>query len=74
MIFIVLIILLIFSFSSCYYVKSAYAHITKKFGNIIAEIGWSNEQALVGELNNAIVAVNQTSGKTTTGVINALQI
>src|SRR5919206_4074670 len=65
----ILFALLFFSFSS---IKLAYAHITKKYGNLSVEVGWSNEPALVGELNNAIVQVNQTSGKTTTGVINAL--
>jgi hypothetical protein len=62
-------LVLVFSF---YTVKPANAHLTKKFGNLSITVGWSNEPALVGELNNAIVQVNQTSGKTTTGVINAL--
>jgi hypothetical protein len=63
-------VLLIFSF---YNAKIAYAHITKNFGNIQVEVGWSNEPPLVGELNNVIVQVNQTSGKNTqTPVINAL--
>jgi hypothetical protein len=67
---IMLIALLIFSFSDA---KTAYAHITKNFGNIQVEVGWSNEPPLVGELNNVIVQVNQTSGKNTqTPVINAL--
>src|ERR671932_1619493 len=67
---IMLIALLIFSFSNA---KSAYAHITKNFGNIQVEVGWSNEPPLVGLLNNVIVQVNQTSGKNTqTPVINAL--
>jgi hypothetical protein len=66
----ILFALLFFSFSS---IKSAYAHITKKYGNLSVEVGWSNEPALVGELNNAIVQVNQTNGKNTqTPVINAL--
>src|SRR5918912_1948735 len=66
----VLTVLLIFSFSNA---KTAYAHITKNFGNIQVEVGWSNEPPLVGELNNVIVQVNQTSGKNTqTPVINAL--
>jgi hypothetical protein len=66
----ILLTLLFFSFSS---IKLAYAHITKKYGNISVEVGWSNEPALVGELNNAIVQVNQTNGKNTqTPVINAL--
>lgn len=66
-----LIIILAFSFSNA---ELAYAHITKKFGNITLEVGWSNEPALVGELNNAIVQVNQTSGgkNNSTAVINAL--
>ena len=63
-------LLLIFSCSST---KIAYAHITKMFGNIQVEVGWSNEPPLVGLLNNAIVQVNQTSGKNTqTPIINAL--
>ena len=69
-IILVLTILLIFSFSNA---KTAYAHITKNFGNIQVEVGWSNEPPLVGELNNVIVQVNQTSGKNSqTPVINAL--
>jgi hypothetical protein len=71
----VLITILAFSFFSN--AKLADAHITKKFGNITVEVGWSNEPALVGELNNAIVQVNQTSGgknnnNNSTAVINAL--
>lgn len=63
-------LLLIFSCSST---KIAYAHITKMFGNIQVEVGWSNEPPLVGLLNNAIVQVNQTSGKNTQmPIINAL--
>jgi hypothetical protein len=63
-------VLLVFSFSNT---KIAYAHITKMFGNIQVEVGWSNEPPLVGLLNNVIVQVNQTSGKNTqTPVINAL--
>src|SRR5919199_4978464 len=63
-------LLLIFSFSNT---KIAYAHITKMFGNIQVEVGWSNEPPLVGLLNNVIVQVNQTSGKNTQmPVINAL--
>src|SRR5690348_7514373 len=69
LILVILMLVLVFSFST---VKMAYAHLTKKFGNLSVTVGWSNEPALVGELNNAIVGVNQTSGKTSTGVINAL--
>jgi hypothetical protein len=53
-------------------VKEASAHIIKKFGNIQLQVGWSNEPPLTGLLNNAIVGVNQTSGKTQTPIINAL--
>lgn len=69
LILVILMLVLVFSFST---VKMAYAHLTKKFGNLSVTVGWSNEPALVGELNNAIVGVNQTSGKSSTGVINAL--
>src|ERR671938_1996209 len=66
----VLTVLLIFSFSDT---KTAYGHITKNFGNIQVEVGWSNEPPLVGEINNVIVQVNQTGGKNTqTPIINAL--
>ncbi|MFL6394503.1 MAG: hypothetical protein ACJ708_07585 [Nitrososphaeraceae archaeon] len=51
--------------------RTAYAHTTKKFGNILVEVGW--EPPLVGELNNVIVQVNQTSDNNgQTPVINAL--
>jgi hypothetical protein len=67
---VVVTIVLIFSLFNT---KNAYAHITKNFGNIQIEVGWSNEPPLVGELNNVIVQVNQTGGKNTqTPVINAL--
>ncbi len=53
-------------------VKEASAHITKKFGDIQVQVGWSNEPPLTGLLNNVIIDANQTSGKTQTPVINAL--
>jgi hypothetical protein len=66
----VLMALLIFPLFS---IRMAYAHTTKNFGNILTEVGWSNEPPLVGDLNNVIIQVNQTSGnKTQTPVINAL--
>src|SRR5919202_2945496 len=68
-----LIVVTIFLIFSLFNTKTAYAHITKNFGNIQVEVGWSNEPPLVGELNNVIVQVNQTSGKNSqTPVINAL--
>lgn len=53
-------------------VKEAFAHITKKFGNLQVQVGWSNEPPLTGLLNNVVVDVNQTNGKSQTPVINAL--
>ena len=53
-------------------VKDASAHIIKKFGDIQVQVGWSNEPPLTGLLNNVIIDVNQTSGKTQTPIINAL--
>src|ERR671928_563391 len=68
-----LIVATIFLIFSLFNMKTAYAHIAKNFGNIQIEVGWSNEPPLVGELNNVIVQVNQTSGKNTqTPIINAL--
>jgi hypothetical protein len=53
-------------------VKVASAHITKKFGTIQVQVGWSDEPPFTGQLNNIILGVNQTSGKTQTPIINAL--
>jgi len=53
-------------------IKLASAHITKKFGSIQVQVGWSDEPPLTGLLNSVIVDVNQTSGKTQTPIINAL--
>jgi len=53
-------------------IKVASAHITKKFGSIQVQVGWSDEPPLTGLLDSVIVDVNQTSGKTQTPIINAL--
>jgi hypothetical protein len=53
-------------------INLASAHITKKFGSIQMQVGWSDEPPLTGVLNSVIVDVNQTSGKTQTPIINAL--
>jgi len=58
--------------SSNVLIKVASAHITKKFGSIQVQVGWSDEPPLTGLLNSVIVDVNQTSGKTQTPIINAL--
>jgi hypothetical protein len=65
-----LIVLVVLSHSVL--IKVASAHITKKFGSIQLEVGWSDEPSLTGQLNNVIVDVNQTGGKTQTPIINAL--
>jgi hypothetical protein len=51
----------------------AYAHITKQFGNISLEVGWTEEPALVGQLNSAIIVVEKmVTGGNSTPVNNAL--
>jgi hypothetical protein len=51
----------------------AYAHITKQFGNISLEVGWTEEPALVGQLNSAIIVVEKmVTGGNYTPVNNAL--
>jgi hypothetical protein len=37
----------------------AYAHITKQFGNISLEVGWTNEPPLTGQLNSAIIVAEK---------------
>jgi hypothetical protein len=61
---------LIFSFSNT---KTAYAHKQRTLAIFKSKLGWSNEPPAVGELNNVIVQVIQTSGKNgQIHVINAL--
>jgi hypothetical protein len=57
---------------SSYSIMPAYAHISKTFGNITIEVGWSNEPPLAGQINNAIIQVNKTSGSNSALVRNAL--
>jgi uncharacterized protein YoxC len=57
---------------SSYSIMPAYAHISKTFGNITIEVGWSNEPPLAGQINNVIIQVNKTSGSNSTLVRNAL--
>lgn len=66
-------LILLFLLSYNILVKEASAHITKKFGNIQVQVGWSNEPPLTGQINNAVVDVNQTNGKNQTPIINALE-
>jgi hypothetical protein len=55
------------------YLIPAYAHITKQFGNISLEVGWTEEPPLVGQLNNAFIVVEKVvTGGNSTPVRNAL--
>lgn len=65
-------LILLFLLSYNIFVKEASAHIIKHFGNIQIQVGWDTEPPFTGQLNNALVGVNQTSGKTQTPIINAL--
>ena len=71
-VFCALVALVVLLLSSSLVIKEASAHIIKKYGNIQVQVGWDNEPPLTGLLNNAVVDVNQTSGKTQTPIINAL--
>ena len=58
---------------SATYLTPAYAHITKQFGNISLEVGWTEEPPLVGQLNSAIIVVEKAvTGGNSTAVNNAL--
>lgn len=51
----------------------AYAHITKQFGNISLEVGWTNEPPLTGQLNTAIIVAEKAiTGGNFTPINNAL--
>ena len=55
------------------YLIPAHAHITKQFGNISVEVGWTEEPPLVGQLNSAIIVVEKVvTGGNSTPVSNAL--
>src|SRR5687768_12325906 len=55
------------------YLTPAYAHITKQFGNISVEVGWTEEPPLAGQLNSATVVVEKmVTGGNSTPVSNAL--
>ena len=55
------------------YLTPASAHITKQFGNISLEVGWSDEPPLAGQLNSAIIVVEKVvTGGNSTPVSNAL--
>ncbi len=52
--------------------KSASAHISKVFGNYIVEVGWANEPAFAGIMNNVQVIVKKGSVDNGTAVTDAL--
>jgi hypothetical protein len=60
--------MLIYWYTPC----SVSAHISKTYGNFTLEVGWMNEPPLVGEINNAIIQVNESAGSNSTAVRNAL--
>jgi hypothetical protein len=58
---------------SATYLTPANAHITKQFGNVSIEVGWTDEPSLVGQLNSALVVVEKAdTGGNSTPVSNAL--
>lgn len=65
-----LIMLLLLSYNMI--INEAFAHVEKKFGNIQVQVGWNDEPPMTGLLNNVIVGVNQTNGKSQTPIINTL--
>ena len=50
----------------------AYAHITKKFGNVTLEVGWLNEPPIAGDLNGVTVQVQKGPQGKLQPVFNAL--
>lgn len=48
-----------------------YGHLTKKFGNVTILVGWVNEPAFVGDLNNVLIEIQKGSGKGISPVLNA---
>jgi hypothetical protein len=48
-----------------------YGHLTKKFGNVTILVGWVNEPALVGDLNNVLIEIQKGTGKGISPVLNA---
>jgi hypothetical protein len=54
-------------------VHYAFAHETKKFGNITIEVGWANEPALAGQLNTIIVGITTADNKPVPNAVGQLQ-
>lgn len=58
---------------SATYLTPANAHITKQFGNVSVEVGWTDEPPLVGQLNSALIVVEKAvTGGNSTHISNAL--
>lgn len=57
-------------FSGSHY--NAYAHITKRFGNVTLEVGWVNEPSIVGELDSVTIQVQKGPQGKLQPVFNAL--
>jgi hypothetical protein len=50
----------------------AYAHITKRFGNVTLEVGWLNEPPIAGDLNSVTIQVQRGPQGKLQPVFNAL--
>lgn len=54
------------------YYNHAYAHITKRFGNVTLEVGWLNEPSIAGDMNSVTVQVQKGPQAKLQPVFNAL--
>ncbi|MGA7369075.1 MAG: hypothetical protein WBX01_08095 [Nitrososphaeraceae archaeon] len=52
--------------------QTVYAHISKGYGNITVEYGWSKELPLQNEINNIIIGVAEDSEENSVPIRNAL--
>ncbi|TLX67835.1 MAG: hypothetical protein E6L02_01815 [Thaumarchaeota archaeon] len=68
----VFIMLLLMMASISFTPKSASAHISKVFGNYSVEIGWANEPAFAGLMNNIQVIVKKGNIDNGTSITDAL--
>ncbi|TLX68971.1 MAG: hypothetical protein E6L05_06520, partial [Thaumarchaeota archaeon] len=68
----VFIMLLLVMYSISFTPKSASAHISKVFGNYSVEIGWANEPAFAGLMNNIQVIVKKGNVDNGTSITDAL--
>ena len=54
------------------YYNHAYAHITKRFGNVTLEVGWLNEPPIAGDMNSVTVQVQKGPQAKLQPVFNAM--